>query len=147
MNCLQFLRQCFMFYLQISIVLELNETSWLTFLNNESFDKSCIYEIEKESLFPIDFLSYFFLLCKNYDVSLFLKNSSFLTLLLYLMILTKVISFIDDELSILLYINQLFRHFIQVHEIDIENYFFKDLFKRDVNVFVLSKCLRCKYFL
>lgn len=63
------------------------------------------------------------------------------------MILSKVISFTDDEFSTLLEdINKLFQYYIQVDEIDIEMFFFKDLSKKDVNVFVQSKCLRWDQF-
>ena len=62
---------------------------------------------------------------------LFLKNPVFLTLLLSLMILSKVISFTDDELSTLLEdINKLFQYYIQVDEIDIEMFFLKTYLKK-----------------
>lgn len=62
---------------------------------------------------------------------LFLKNPVFLTLLLSLMILSKVISFTDDEFSTLLEdINKLFQYYIQVDEIDIEMFFLKTYLKK-----------------
>lgn len=47
------------------------------------------------------------------------------------MILSKVISFTDDELSTLLEdINKLFQYYIQVDEIDIEMFFLKTYLKK-----------------
>lgn len=74
----------------------------------------------------------FFFVCEKIIMCpLFLKNPVFLTLLLSLMILSKVISFTDDELSTLLEdINKLFQYYIQVDEIDIEMFFLKTYLKK-----------------
>ena len=44
------------------------------------------------------------------------------------------------------YLSILCQHYVEKHEIDVNNYFFKDLLKSDTVIFIPNKCLRCEYY-